>query len=45
MRGFITSGFTSFELQVGPIGLVVMGIIATHCMGILVDTSHRLCEK
>ena len=32
-------------LQVGSIGLLFMGTIAAHCMGLLVQSSHKLREK
>lgn len=31
--------------QLGFLGLMVMGTIATHCMLILVETSQELCRR
>lgn len=35
----------SSPLQVGSVGLLFMGIIAMHCMGLLVQSSHKLRDK
>ena len=32
-------------LQVGAVGLLIMGIIATHCMAILVKVANELCKR
>lgn len=32
-------------LQVGPLCLVLMGVVCVHCMHILVHCSHHLCER
>lgn len=34
-----------FSLQIGPFGLLLMGVIATHCMLQLVACAKELCRK
>ena len=31
--------------QVGGVSLILLGIIATHCMLMLVAVAHKLCER
>ena len=32
-------------VKAGPLGLLVLGIIASHCMMVLADCSRALCER
>lgn len=29
----------------GPLSLLVMGMVAVHCMGLLVKCAHHLCGR
>ena len=35
----------SVSLQLGPLGLLVLGAIATHCMVLLVRCAGTLCKR
>lgn len=35
----------SLSLQLGPLSLLVMGVVAVHCMGILVKCAHHFCYR
>ena len=45
----LLSSFTrhliSLSFQVGAFGLLIMGIIATHCMLLLVSCARELCRR
>jgi len=41
----LPSAVKNAGLIVGPIGLLLMGIISTHCMALLVHASRSLCKK
>ncbi|XP_006825406.1 proton-coupled amino acid transporter 1-like [Saccoglossus kowalevskii] len=45
--GFLGMAFTVQHagLLLGPFSLLVLGIVSTHCMQILVDSSHNLCKR
>lgn len=52
IKGNIGTGLLALPLAVsnagfilGPIGLLLMGIIATHCMILLLDVAGHLCRK
>ena len=30
--------------QIGPIGILTIGCLATYCMGLLVESASKLCE-
>lgn len=32
-------------IQLGPVFLLLLGIIATHCMGMLANVAHELTKR
>lgn len=43
--GHQSAAFPLSSLQLGPLSLLVMGVVAVHCMGILVKCAHHFCNR
>lgn len=37
--------FSPLSPQLGPLSLLVMGVVAVHCMSILVKCAHHFCYR